>query len=135
MNRIAVVQPTIETADQLLYAKPKLDHVQRTFGRAVAPNPIAVRNDQSPFVEMSRRRSAHRSMRDIDGARNVACPVGLRRSRIDKKNLVSSSKSLIQIPGIDFVLEFRFVIRSWSSIGISCQTTPAGPQPENKPDS
>lgn len=34
VNRIAVVPPTIETADQqLLNAEPKLDHVQRTFGR------------------------------------------------------------------------------------------------------
>ena len=102
--------PAIETPDQLFYAESKSDHIQRTFGRAVAPNPIAVRNDQSPFVEVSRRRSAHRSMWDIDVAGNVTSPVGLRRSRIDKKNLFSSSKSLIQIPGIDFVLEFRLVI-------------------------
>src|SRR6185436_14417498 len=72
INRIAVVPPTIEAADQLLYTESKLDHIQRTFGGAVAPNPIAVRNDQSPFVEVSRRRSAHRSMWDIDGAGNMA---------------------------------------------------------------
>ena len=99
INRIAVVTPTIETADQLFYAESKLDHVQRTFGRAVAPNPIAVRNDQSPFVQVRRRCSAHRSMWDIDSARNVASPVGLRRSHIDKKDFVSSLKSLVQIPG------------------------------------
>src|SRR4029453_16611738 len=110
INRIAVVTPTIETADQLFYTESKLDHVQRTFGRAVTPNPIAVRNDQSPFVQVGRRGSAHRSMWDIDGAGNVASPVRLRRSRIDKMNLVSSSKSLIQVPGVDFILEFRFII-------------------------
>jgi len=52
------------------------------------------------------------SMWDIDGAGNVASSEGLRRSRIDKMNLVSSSKSLIQIPGVDFILEFRFIVSS-----------------------
>src|SRR5688572_10922655 len=110
MNRIAVVPPTVEAADQLLHAKSELDHVERTFGRAVAPNPVAVRNDQSPFVEVGRRRGAHRSMCDVDSAGNVASPVGLRRSCIDEMNLVSSSKSLIQIPRVDLVLELRLVI-------------------------
>jgi hypothetical protein len=49
-------------------------------------------------------------MWDIDSARNVACSVGLRRSRIDKKDLVPSYKGLIQIPGVDFVLELGFVV-------------------------
>jgi hypothetical protein len=49
-------------------------------------------------------------MWDIDSARNVASSVGLRRSRIDKKDFVSSLKSLVQIPGVDLILEFRFVI-------------------------
>jgi hypothetical protein len=31
---------------------------------------------------------------------NMTSPVGLRRSRIDKMNLVSSSKSLIQMPRV-----------------------------------
>src|SRR5262249_26226988 len=98
------------TADQLLYPEPELDHVQRTFGRAVAPNPVAVRDDQCPFVQVSRRCRAHRSMWNVDGAGNVTSPVGLRRSRIDKMNLVSSSKSLVQIKGVNFVLKFRLVI-------------------------
>jgi len=42
----------------------------------------------------------------------IAVPVGFRGSRIDKENLVSSPKSLVQVPGIDFVLELRFVVPS-----------------------
>jgi hypothetical protein len=38
-----------------------------------------------------------------------ASPVGFRGSCIDKKNLVSSPKSLVQVPGIDFVLDLGFV--------------------------
>ena len=102
--------PTIETADQLLYAEPELEHVQRPFCRAVTADPNAVRNDQSAFVEGGRRRRIHRSMRDIDGAGNMASPVRLRGSCIYDKNLVSSPKSLVQVPGIDFVLKLCLVV-------------------------
>jgi len=49
-------------------------------------------------------------MWDIDSARNVTSSIGFRRSCIDKKDLVSSSKGLVQIPGVDFVLELRFIV-------------------------
>jgi hypothetical protein len=110
INRIAVVPPTIKTADQLLYVKAKLNHIQRTFRRAITTNPITVRNDQSPPVEVSRRRRAHCSMGDIHSAGNVASPVDLRRSCVYKNNPVSSPKSLIQVPRVDFVLKLRLVI-------------------------
>jgi hypothetical protein len=90
VNRIAVEAPTVETAKQLFYPESKLDHVQRTFGRAIAPDPIAIRNDQNLFVQMRRRCSTHRPMWDIDSARNVTSSIGFRRSCIDKKDLVSS---------------------------------------------
>jgi hypothetical protein len=61
INRIAIVAPTIETADQLLDAKAKLNHIQRAFRRAVTTNPITVRDDQSPSVE---ERSSQRSLFD-----------------------------------------------------------------------
>ena len=77
LNQVAVMPPTIETADQLLYAEPELEHVQRPFFRAVTADPNAVRNDQSAFVEGGRRRRIHRSIRDIDGAGNMASPVRL----------------------------------------------------------
>jgi hypothetical protein len=110
INRIAFVLPTIETADQLLYAKAELNHIQRPFRRAITTNPITVRDDQSPPVEVSRRRSAHCSMGDIHSAGNVASPVDLRRSCVYKNNPVSSPKSLIQVPWVDFVLKLRLVI-------------------------
>src|SRR6202030_4160407 len=90
LNRVAVMPPTIETADQLLYAEPELEHVQRPFCRAVTADPNTVRDDQIAFVEGGRRRHIHRSMRHIDGAWDVASPVRLRGSCIDDKNLVSS---------------------------------------------
>jgi hypothetical protein len=110
IKRIAVVPPTIETADQLLHAKAELNHIQRTFRRAITTNPVTVRDDQSPPVEVSRRRSAHCSMGDIHSAGNVASPVDLRRSCVYKNNPVSSPKSLIQVPWVDFVLKLRLVI-------------------------
>src|SRR5262249_17170441 len=59
---------------------------------------------------MPGRGSTHCSVRDIDGTRNMAHFIGLWRPRIDKKNLVSSSQGLVQIPGVDFVLELRFIV-------------------------
>ena len=110
IDGIAVIPPTIETADQLLYAESELEHVQRAFCRAVTTDPITVRNDQRPLIKVGRRGRAHRSMRDIDRAGNMASPVGFRGSCIDKKNLVSSPKSLVQVTRIDFVFELRFVM-------------------------
>ena len=59
---------------------------------------------------MRRRCRTHRSVWDIDCARNVASLIGLRCSRIDKKDLVSSPNGFMQILGVDFVLELRFVV-------------------------
>jgi len=89
LDRVAVIPPTIEPADQLLHAEPELEHVQRPFGRTVTADPDAVRHDQSALIEEHRRRRAHRSMRDIDGAWNVAFPVRLRGSCIYNKNHVA----------------------------------------------
>src|SRR6185436_10843312 len=47
---------------------------------------------------------------DVDRAGNVASPVDLRRSCVDKNNPVASAKSFIQVPGVDFVLKLRLVI-------------------------
>ena len=59
-------------------------------------------------------------MRDIQRAGNMAFPVGFWGSCIDKKNLVSSLKRLIQVPGINFVLELRFVgALVWSAIALA----------------
>jgi hypothetical protein len=62
------------------------------------------------LIKVGRRGRTHRSMRDINRAGNMASPVGFRGSCIDKKNLVSSPKSLAQVTGINFVLELRFVV-------------------------
>ena len=110
LDGITVIPPTIETADQLFYAESELEHVQRAFCRAVTTDPITVGNDHSRFIEVGRRGRAHRSMRDIHSAGNMASPIGFRGLSIDKKNLVSSPKSLVQVPGINFVLELRFVV-------------------------
>src|SRR5262245_6440876 len=110
MYGIAVIPPTIEAADQLLDPESELEHVQRAFCRAVTTDPITVGDDQGPFIEVGRRGVAHRSMRDIHRAGNMAFPVGFRGSCIDKKNLVSTPESFVQVPGIDFVLELRFVV-------------------------
>ena len=42
IDGIAVIPPTIEAADQLLYAESELEHVQRAFCRAVTTDPITV---------------------------------------------------------------------------------------------
>ena len=111
LDGIAVIPPTIEAADQLLYAESELEHVQRALCRAVTTDPITVRDDQGPFIKVGRRRGrAHRSMWDIHRAGNMASPVGFRGSCIDKKNLVASPKSLVEVRGINFVLELRFVV-------------------------
>ena len=78
VNRITVKTPTIDTTNQLLHAESKLDHVQRTLGRAVASNSIAIRDDESIFIQMRRRCRTHRSVWDIDCARNVTSLVGFR---------------------------------------------------------
>jgi hypothetical protein len=65
---------------------------------------------KAPFIKVGRCGRAHRSMLDIHRAGNMASPVSFRGSCIDKKNLVSSPKSLVQVPGINFVLELRFVV-------------------------
>ena len=68
IDGIAVIPPTIEAADQLLYEESELEHVQRAFCRAVTANPITVRNDQGPFIKVGRRGRTHHSTRDINRA-------------------------------------------------------------------
>src|SRR5215470_16760653 len=78
VDGIAVIPPAIDAADQLLDAESELEHVKRAFFRAVTTDPITVRNDQGRSIQVGRRGVAHRSMRDIRRAGNMALSVGFR---------------------------------------------------------
>ena len=98
MNVTTIPAPPVKAANQLLHSKAKIEHLQCALCRSVATNPIAVDHDQRVLFEVGGRLDRHRTMRDVECARNMPALKGLRGSRVDDNDSLSGHGTLNTTP-------------------------------------
>src|SRR5262245_10886935 len=127
MRRVAVTFPPIKTAYQFLHTETEFEHVHGPLRGAITTNTVAVRNDERVLVEMPRRLRGHRTVRNVDRARDVFAVKGFRRTRVDDGNVLAGFAGNAKVPRVDLVLKLVGVVLQLIIHGIallvSCRPT------------